>query len=338
MKQYNISIDEYSESVAKTNCCQNENIEVFMKKSERAIHSFILVMFSIIIFVSTADAQSHQTDRQKVRDLVTVEETSHRTSVTFPGGSVIVNHFEDTITRLSVGRRELQIIENDKSGCTRIKMVHSPRNKFRGHWSGFDLGFNNFFSSSFDSSLPDDGYFMDLNNGKSVAVGLNFFQYDIGLSSYSNNTGLVTGMGITWHNYRLDSDYVLTRLENGKTGYYIEDELNIRKNKLTTMFLTVPLLLEHQFPVADSGKPIFISGGVYGAFRLRSHTKLVYDGREKEKSRDNLNLNSFKYGFTVRAGYRFIKLFATYDMTPLFQKDQGPELYPWSVGLTLVSF
>ncbi|TCO08367.1 outer membrane beta-barrel protein [Natronoflexus pectinivorans] len=338
MKQYNLPKDIYPDNVAKFHNCFNQDRVLLATKRRKPGVFSILTMLSIIIFVSTADAQNGQTDRQKVRDLVTVEETSHKTSVIFPGGSVIVDHIEDTITRLSVGRRELQIIEDDKSGCTRIKMVHRPREKFRGHWSGFDLGLNNFFSSSFDSSLPDDGYFMDLNNGKSVAVGLNFFQYDIGLSSYNNNTGLVTGLGITWHNYRLDSDYILTRLENGKTGYYIEEDLNIRKNKLTTMFLTVPLLLEHQFPVADSGKPIFISGGVYGAFRLRSHTKLVYDGREKEKSRDNLNLNSFKYGFTVRAGYRMIKLFATYDMTPLFQKDQGPELYPWSVGLTLVSF
>jgi len=40
----------------------------------------------------------------------------------------------------------------------------------------------------------------------------------------------------------------------------------------------------------------------------------------------------------VRAGYKFIKIYANYGMVPLFTKNGGPELYPFNVGLILFSF
>lgn len=295
---------------------------------------------AITLISVSAIAQSNNDQEKRRTDLVTVEETKTYTNVTFPGGKVEVHHRNDTVTRITLGSRKFEILDESKQGTTRIRMVHEPRQTFKGHWAGVDLGLNNFFSSPFKSELPEDARFMDLNTGKSVTVGVNILQHNIGLQKNSNNLGLVTGMGITFNNYRLDSPNILTRDEQGNTSYFVTDR-DVKKNKLTTTFLTVPLLLEMQIPTGSDGNRIYISGGLYSGFKLGSHTKMVYHdnaGSKKEKSRSDLNVNSFKYGATVRAGYRFVKLYATCDLSRLFQAGQGPELYPWSVGITLLNF
>jgi hypothetical protein len=206
--------------------------------------------------------------------------------------------------------------------------------------SGFDLGLTNFFASSFDSRLPEEDKWMDLNSGKSISVGMNLLQYSIGLQKEKRNFGVVTGMGWTINNYRLDSRNILRRDDDGSSTYIVS-ERPVEKNKLVTSFLTVPLLLELQLPSACDGKDFFISAGFYGGFRLGSHTKVVYSdasGREKDKWREDLNINAFKYGAMVRTGYKWLKLYATYDLSQMFESGRGPELYPWTVGLTLVQF
>jgi hypothetical protein len=274
-----------------------------------------------------------------MRDVVSVEDTPERTRVMFPGGNVEVSHFSDTITRISVGRQRFEVI--DDGANTRIRMVHQPREDFKGHWGGFEMGLNNFFySAPFDNDLPTESAFMDLNTGKSVVVGINLLPYSMGLQRYGNNIGLVTGLGLTINNYRLDSSYLLYKDESGITVGTLADR-PVKKNKITTTWITIPLLLEVQFPASEMKHRAYINGGLYGGFKMGSHTKVVYDdneGDKKDKSRSDINLNSFKYGATVRLGYRFVNLFATCDLSPMFQKNQGPEIYPWSVGLTLVGF
>ena len=38
---------------------------------------------------------------------------------------------------------------------------------------------------------------------------------------------------------------------------------------------------------------------------------------------------------TARIGWGWVNVFATYSLTTLFKTDRGPELYPFSVGLTI---
>lgn len=281
-----------------------------------------------------------QKDSTRTKNIVSVEDNNHQTRVTIPGAVVEVDDFNDTITKITIGRRRFDIIE-ENNRHTRIQMVYEPLQEFKGHWAGFDLGMTNFFfSTPFESSLPSESAWLDLNSGKSVSVGLNLMQYNMGLQKHKNNFGVVTGLGWIINNYRLDSPHILIRDDNGNTSFRVSDR-SIEKNKLVTSYLTVPVLLEWQLPSVNNEARFFISAGMYGSFRLGSHTKVVFSdpgGREKEKWRDDLNINAFKYGGMVRLGYKWIKLYAKCDLSPLFEKDRGPEVYPWSVGVTLVQF
>ena len=306
--------------------------------------TFLKVVLMVIILVlppevyAQQDTTEHKTT-ERIRNIVTIEEDFNKTKVTFPGGKVEVDEQGDTITKITVGRRQYLVIERP-GRHTSIRVVKKKREKFKGHWAGFDLGLNNYTEAPFQGGLPEGASWLDLNAGKSVSVGMNIFQYNIDLQKNRNNMGLVTGLGWIINNYRFDSQYVPTKNEQGITTYY-EWEQSIEKSKLVTSFATIPLLFEYQFPDNGGDSRFFISAGVYGSFRLGSHLKVVYyeeGSREKEKSREDLNLNAFKYGFMVRGGYKWIKLFAQWDFTPMFEKDRGPEVYPWSIGMTLLQF
>ncbi|MFW5644957.1 MAG: outer membrane beta-barrel protein [Bacteroidota bacterium] len=213
------------------------------------------------------------------------------------------------------------------------------RDKFKPHWAGFEVGINNYVNKDFAMDLAPENSFMDLNTSHSWNFNLNFMEYGIGLGS--DKVGLVTGLGLEWSNYHFDHGNVIMKNDDGRIveKTLMEENASVQKAKLQTTYLTAPLLMEFQIPLGR--KRMFISGGVIGGVKLGSKTKMVYTvngHKQKDKVKDDFNISPLKYGFTARIGYRNLKLFANYYPTSLFEKEKGPELYPFSLGLTLLSF
>ena len=280
------------------------------------------------------------------KDFLKVVENGNGTKVSLKNFA----SFEDDsdTTKIRIGRKQINIIDGWHGTRVKIEKVRrwDPETKaykkpsFRGHWSGFEVGINAFANSDY-SSYPENDDFMDLDLVKSIAINLNFLQYDISLQKTKNNIGLVTGMGLEWNNYRFDQDLTLQE----KDGIIYPDyetykNASIKKSKLTSLYLTVPLLMEIQIPVNNNHK-IHMAAGFVGGLRLGTHTKIKYKNNgntHKDKDRDDYNLRAFRYSAQARIGYRAINLFATYGMTDLFRKNKGPELTPYTIGLTLVRF
>jgi len=181
---------------------------------------------------------------------------------------------------------------------------------------------------------------MDLNSGKSINFNLNFLEYAVPFAH--QHLGVVTGMGLEVSNFRLSSNIGLIKNDVGVTvadSSYIKSGINLSKSKLTMTYLSIPLLMEFQVP--SGHKRFYVSAGVIGGVKLGSHTKVVYqDGgqKQKDKNRNDYNLATLRYGFHARVGYKFINLYATYYPVALFEKDKGPEVYPFNVGLVLLGF
>ena len=239
-----------------------------------------------------------------------------------------VDEFNDTIAKITIGQRRWEFIEEGRN--TKVRMVKVMRDDFKGHWAGVQLGFCNY-------SETDKVPFMDINSGKSMTVGINFLQYNVGLQQSKNNFGIVTGMGWSVYNYRFDNDYQITTNDDGITIGNPTGDNHVKKSKIVTSYLNVPLLLELQNS-DESRHDLFISAGVYGGFRIGSHTKMIYYGDDKKKSRQDININPFQYGAMFQVGLNFIKLYGTYNFSSLFESDKGPEVTPFTVGLTLVNF
>ncbi len=267
------------------------------------------------------------------------------------GKKEIVKIIEGNDTMIiNVGKKGLKIIESDNgTSVDFIKLddfdesegkERKSRKYFDGHWKGLEIGMNNYLTSDYSLALPAEAQFMELNTGKSWCVNLNLLQYDIGFGT--DKVGLVTGMGLEFNNYRFDGDNSI--IKDPVTREIVSLDYDaatfIEKSKLTTTYLTVPLLLEFQIPVSGH-KRIHISGGVIGGLKIGSHTKIIYkeDGsKQKDKINDDFNLSPLRYGVTARIGYRALKIFAIYNLTPMFESGQGPELYPVSIGFILADF
>jgi len=299
----------------------------------------VLIAALLLGMALPANAQEEKKHKGQIKNIVEVDDNVDKTTVKFPGGNIEVNNFSDTITKITLGHKRFEVIEGYNK--TRIRMVRVPIDRFKGHFMGVDLGFNGYMAPGFTTELPPEGHFMDLHYGKSMSVGLNFLQYSIPFQRNRNTIGAVIGASWTFYNYRTDSKYIIELDDDGNTIGRPEENRTVTKNKLTTSYINIPFLFEFQIPVNKDINRFFISAGPYAGFLVKAHTKVVYEdngSKSKDKYKGNLNVNPFQYGAMIRFGYRWIKFYATYNFSALYMKGKGPELYPYSIGLTLANF
>lgn len=280
------------------------------------------------------------------KNIVTVTEDDEKTDVRVLDDNVIVNvnENEDTV-RIKIGNKAVLISDTDEG--TNIEIIkmddfgkygwEKKEKKFTGHWAGFEAGLNDLLNKDFTfAGTNPETRFLDLNTGKSWNFNLNCIQYSLPMSSGS---GWVTGLGIEWNNYCFDNNNCIGKDSLGDIiPVYPPVGASYTKTKLNTTYLTLPLLLEFQFGPEKKG---FISLGAIGGLKIYSNTKTKYylEGeKEKNRVKGDFSLSPVRYALTVRLGYKFVKFYVNYEMTPLFTKNTNPEVYPINVGLILCSF
>ena len=275
------------------------------------------------------------------KEVVKVTESGDSTYVKIGNKGVLQVIDQPDSTTIRVGDKEIRIVEKNDDTNIRIGDIgdddHRSHHdysgpKFRGHWAGFEWGINNFLDASNTISRESDSWFMDLNTGRSWVINLNFAQYSLGFGT--SHVGLLTGLGLEFSNYFFDNDNTIL----DGADFVIGDSLTgtISKSKLTTTFLRVPLILEVQFPNTIRSKRVYLSAGVVAGLKLGSHTKVVYEdngSKNKDKNRDDFNINPFRYGLTARFGIGNMSVFGDYYFSTMFVENKGPELHPFSVGL-----
>jgi hypothetical protein len=256
-------------------------------------------------------------------------------------------------TRITMGKKELEIIKGPTDNDAQIHFKDREEKKedhkgwkdggFKGHWTGLELGLNNYLNGDHSLSMKSNEEFMSLNASRSINCNINFVQHSFGI--IGNRFGLVTGMGLEFYNYFFRHNNSIITNDQGVVveRIYVDNNNNpidLEKSKLTMTYLTVPLLLEFQFPgELSNSRRIRVAVGVIGGLKLGSHTKAVYQqngDRKKDKNHDDFSINPFRYGFTARIGYKHINIFSDFYPVSLFEKNKGPELYPFSIGLAFV--
>lgn len=275
------------------------------------------------------------------------EKVSENTKVTI-GRDLMTVEENDSSVNIRVGNRGISLLEslegpkvnfrkyddidddvewmNDDDDNDRARR----RNRFKGHWSGVEFGFNNLLTSDMSNVLPDDIEYMNLHSSKSSNFNINFSQLSLGLSRH---IGFVTGLGLNWNNYKFDGDNNIQKGANGIIGI-LDPGATLKKSKLATVYLTLPFMLEIQIPVDNDH--LNIAAGPIGAVKVGSHTKMVFDDGQKVKSNGDFSLNMLRYGATARVGYQNFQLYGTYYMNPMFLSGKSPggyDLYPFEIGV-----
>jgi hypothetical protein len=275
-------------------------------------------------------------------------------SITVKVGNINVKVIEGDTTRVNIGGLNIEVDEKGNVNVNRKR-----KHKFNGHWAGVELGLNGYLTKDHNMSFPANQSYLDLRMEKSINVNLNFYEQNIPLSK-SGTFGLVSGLGLSWNNYRFSNNTLLVSDSSVLKGYLMEG-VSVRKSKLVNLYLTLPVYFEIQSKGTKTKDKFHFAAGVVGGWRISTHTKLYFNEASKEyrlrdletgllpgvmqtpgsstrnivKDRASFHQRPFKLDASVRAGWGIINLYANYSLTSMFIKDKGPELYPYSVGICL---
>lgn len=256
-------------------------------------------------------------------------------------------------TRVRLGDIDIEVIDGDTTivrlGGARlevdddgnVKYSNKKKHRFDGHWGGFDIGVNGLVDEDYKRDMPAEYNYLTLNMNKSVNVNINVYEQNFNL--WANHFGMITGLGLEYTNYRFNDTINLVKGENGierKMWDEGQEQPAYIKSKLVVNYLKVPLLFEYQTNRHAKANSFHLTLGVIGGLRIGSHKKTVWQdgGKEKNKVRDDFYLNPFKVEGTARIGWGIVNLYANYSILPLFEENKGPEVYPFSMGLTLGSW
>jgi hypothetical protein len=308
----------------------------------------VLVGIAALLLTSVRAEGQEKKIEKKIESNVTATIDEPDTELTFGDEKMKILSDED-VTVVRLGKRTINIYDTESGPNIKISKVaeqseesllredeehkRPSRHRFTPHWSGFEIGFNNYLGAEYSSTLPPAYNFMDLNTGKSMNININFAQLGFGITRHF---GLVTGLGFEMNDYVFEGNNNIMKNDMGEIVEYNADldGISLDKSKLSTTYFVVPVLFELQVPV-KRGNTINLAAGAIGGAKIASHTKMVYhdDGRQKVKEKNDFSLNLLRYGPTVRVGYESFQLYATYYMNGLFKDGKGPELYPVQIGI-----
>jgi hypothetical protein len=235
------------------------------------------------------------------------------------------------------------------------------KNKYNGHWAGIELMMNGYVTPDFDMNFNPAYPYMNMNTARSLGVNINPFELNVNL--YRNKIGFTTGLGFQVSNYYFTDNYVMLKDSSSLVAYKVQDmqgnPVSLRVNKMVVSYLNLPLFFEYQTNRYRRLSSFHVTVGVIAGVRIGSYTKQVYEDKGQsyylvddqgnkvatyavEKytvhNRGAYHLSPFKVDAAFRIGWSHLNLFGTYSLTQMFQKNQGPELYPFTVGITLLGW
>lgn len=247
-------------------------------------------------------------------------------------GKIKVKMYETRSTNDSI--ENPQIFEGvylDGRSIERTTIVSVPFVKKRKNIYAFDphyptvyFGFNKLGGKTFrySTEVPQIA-------SKSWEWGINFFTGGIAITN-DNHWGVTSAFGIARMVYKLDNNYGFEKID-GITVYKPAAEgINYQKSWLRYWAFRLPVSLEWQTKFGS--RRAFIAAGPELEWRVGIKSRAKYNG-DKHTLSSNLNANPLGVNLLLQAGYSNFAINARFALTPLFEKNKGPELYPASLGI-----
>jgi len=274
----------------------------------------IFTIALVLLLISSLQAQNEDSVKAKNVPDTTIIEIKNKTIIIIDRGGTL----KDEIRK---GINDAKNKEADKR----------KRKSFDSHWQGLELGLNSYITPERSFTLGEENQYLELEDSRSIEFNLNFAAVTIPI--VKKHVAIISGLGLSWNNYRFDNSNMIINNDSSVLVYDSVIDPTYKKNRLGTTFLMAPLALEFHFPGKD--KDFWFLVGGYAGVKLGSNLKLISDENNKEKIREDFHLNTFRYGLRAMVGVNNFSIYATYSLQPLFKKDEGPEVYPLSVGLAL---
>jgi len=208
------------------------------------------------------------------------------------------------------------------------------------NWWIVDLGFANYKDETNYLAAQQSGFVtsgvsgkdnLKLRTGKSVNVNIWVFMQKLNLAKHVVN--LKYGLGVELNNYRFDDERV--RFTKNPTTVGIDPALaNADKNKLAADYVTVPVMLNFNFTPGRS-RGFGFSAGVSAGYLYSARQKIKMDG-DKDKLKDDFNLEKWKLSYIAELSLGPIRLYGSMAMKNMWEK--GLDQTPYNVGIRFSHF
>ncbi|HOX76938.1 MAG TPA: porin family protein [Bacteroidales bacterium] len=144
------------------------------------------------------------------------------------------------------------------------------------------------------------------------------------------------GAGLGFHN--LYSNSLIDDIKADTITFSpINDTIDYKRSKLGLTYLDFPI--ELRLVTKDKFR---VAVGVKLGYLLDAKTKYKGENAAGDlvtiKTRKVDQIDKFRFGPTLRIGYDWFQVMGYFSVTQIFEKGLGPEVYPISVGITLMPF
>lgn len=186
-------------------------------------------------------------------------------------------------------------------------------------------------SNDFWMNQPADMKVRAINQGVQV---LGMYNMPFGKSRMS----FAIGLGVSVHN--LYWNYLYKGGVDSLQFTKINDTLDYKRSKLTLPYLELPVELR-----LKTKSHVAVGVGFKVGYMIYGHSKYVGEdyifkstNTLKASFKDIKNIERFAYGPTLRVGYKWFHVYGYYQLSSIFSKGKGPDMYPITVGFLLMPF
>lgn len=174
-----------------------------------------------------------------------------------------------------------------------------------------------------------------------IGRGFNaYLCYDFPISK--SNFSFAAGLGIGTSNiYFNDQLAVMNTSANAIRFANVDTAADVdlyKKSKLTTAYLEAPFELRFFSDKENRNLGFKVAVGMKVGVLLGAHTKnknTVAGPAIVEKTSTKRYIQSWRFAPTVRVGWGNFSVYGSYNLSPLFNNSQGPEVFPYSVGICI---
>lgn len=186
------------------------------------------------------------------------------------------------------------------------------------------------------------------NNVKIGGIGRGFgayLAYDFPFSK--SNFSFAAGIGVTTNNIYFDNQIPIMNaatdsiiFQNVDTGMVSPDQREnfYKKSKLNTTYLEVPFELRFFGNKLNRNKGFKASIGMKVGLLVGASSKVNHSLVGPviiEKVNTQRFVESWRFTPNVRVGWGNFSLYGSYNLSPLFKKGMGPEVFPYSIGICI---
>ncbi len=173
-----------------------------------------------------------------------------------------------------------------------------------------------------------------------IGRGLNFYVcYDFPIAK--SHFSFAAGLGVANSNIYFKDQRVVMNTGASQISFLTLDSvatLDYKRSKFSTTYIEAPFELRFYGNKDNRNRGFKMAIGMRVGLLMNAHTKdRVNVGNQyiNEKAVTKRYVETWRFAPSVRIGWGNLSVVGSYNMAQLFKQGQGPEVYPYSIGICL---